>query len=42
MEAAAEGDKREPEKLFGELVKSEKLIARAADMMKALEKAGLV
>lgn len=42
MEAAAEGDKREAEKLLGELVKSEKLIARAADMMKALEKAGLV
>jgi hypothetical protein len=42
MEAAADGDKREAEKLLGELVKSEKLIARAADMMKALEKAGLV
>jgi hypothetical protein len=42
MEAAADGDKREGEKLLGELIKSEKLIARAADMMKALEKAGLV
>jgi len=42
MEAAAEGNKREAETLLGELVKSEKLIARAADMMRALEKAGLV
>lgn len=42
MEAAAEGNKKEGEKLLGELAKSEKMIARAADMMKALEKAGLV
>jgi hypothetical protein len=42
MEAAAEGDKKEGEKLLAELAKSEHLIARAADMMKALEKAGLV
>lgn len=42
METAADGNKREAEKLLGELAKSEKLIARAADMMKALEKAGLV
>jgi hypothetical protein len=42
MEVAADGDKQEGQRLLGELAKSEKLIARAADMMKALEKAGLV
>jgi len=42
LEVAAEGDKREGERLLGELAKSEKLIARAADMMKALERAGMV
>jgi hypothetical protein len=42
MEATANGDKQEGQRLLGELAKQEKLIARAADMMKALEKAGLV
>lgn len=42
MQAAAGGDKKQAEKLLVELAKSEKLAAKAADMMKALEKAGLV
>jgi hypothetical protein len=42
MEEAADGDKREGERMLAELAKSEKLIARAADMMKALERAGFV
>jgi len=36
------GIKKEGERLLAELAKSEKLIARAGDMMKALERAGLV
>jgi hypothetical protein len=42
MEAAATGNKKEAEKLLGELAKAEKLAQKAADMLKALEKAGLV
>jgi hypothetical protein len=42
MVATAGGDKKLGEKLFADLAKSEKLAAKAADMIKALEKAGLV
>jgi hypothetical protein len=42
MEEAAMGNKKEAEKLLAELAKSEKLAGKAADMVKALEKAGLV
>jgi len=42
MEEAAMGNKKEAEKLLAELAKSEKLSAKAADIMKALEKSGLV
>jgi hypothetical protein len=42
MEEAAVGNKKEAEKLLGELAKAEKLAQKAADMIKALEKAGLV
>jgi hypothetical protein len=42
MEEVVAGDKREAEKLLAELVKSEELTQKAADMLRALEKAGLV
>lgn len=42
MEEMADGNKPEGLKLLTELAKTEKLIAKAADMMKALEHAGLV
>jgi hypothetical protein len=42
MEEAAMGNKKEAEKLLAELAKAEKLSAKAADIMKALEKSGLV
>ena len=40
MEEAAMGNKKEAEKLLAELAKSEKLAAKAADMMKALKNPG--
>jgi hypothetical protein len=42
MEAMVDDDKQEGQKLLGELAKTEHLVAKVADMMKALEKAGLV
>src|SRR5689334_16021808 len=42
MEAMVDDDKQEGHRLMAELAKSEHLIAKVADMIKALEKAGFV